>query len=561
MLKSEIENKFTSIAAWGSLGVALIVTDRVSTEPVNVGKMILLVCVSFASFSIVLSQLRRRIVEEKILLFILSGFLFFCLLSIFLSSNTWVKGFYGTFGRNTGFLTYFSLSLLLLAFSKAKSRSSFRKIIQALLFTGYVNIVLSLLELKGVEIFTWNNPYGNLLGTFGNPDFISAFMGIFVSALLVQLFRPVENVKTRLIKFLLVLIGVIVVLETKALQGLVVIAVGLSIVLYFFIRSYFNNRFLNITYLVVAAFCAVVGILGTLQIGPLDSILYKPSVSFRGEYWSAGIRMGFDNLITGVGLDSYGTYYRLYRDSSAIISPGANVVTDTSHNVFIDIFAGVGGIGFLFYIAIWLMVIMSAYSVLKRQKDYDAIFITLLVVWITYQIQSFVSINQIGLAVWGWLFGGAIIAYSRLNLTIENQDKAVAVQKKKEKSLGSDILPASTSLNLAIFVGIALVISLPPFIADAKMRTAFSSKDANKVTLIAKSWPLDSLRLNRASVELANAGIRSNALELSSIATKAFPEDFVGWYTIYELTPSANAKKTSLMSKLHSLDPLNPNFK
>lgn len=560
MLRQEVEDKIASVSAWGALAVALLVTDRVSTEPVNVGKMTLLVCLSFATFSLVIQKFKSYILENKSLCISVLGFLIFGLLSIFISSNAWVKGFYGTFGRNTGFLTYLSLALLFLSFSMLRERKSFQKLIKSLMFAGYINIVLSLLELRGIEIFTWNNPYGNLLGTFGNPDFISAFMGIFVSALFAKIFQPKIDLKNRFLIFCFICLGILVILETKALQGLIVVSVGLSIVFFFFLSSYFGNKLVNFTYLLVVASSALLGLLGTLQKGPLQSILYKPSVSFRGEYWAAGIRMGLDHLVTGVGLDSYGTFYRYYRDASAMVSPGRNVVTDTSHNVFIDIFAGIGIFGFIFYLGIWIVVLQSAFKVMKKQKEYDVIFVTLIVIWFGYQIQSAVSINQIGLAIWGWLIGGAIVAYSRCNLDTSKIEQKVNVRKKSLNN-SQNLLPASAALNIAIFAGVGLLVSLPPFIADAKMRTAFSSKDANKVTEAAKAWPLDSLRLNRAAVELANAGITSNALEISSIATKTFPQDFVGWYTIYELTPSVDKKKDVLKEKLHSLDPLNPDFK
>jgi hypothetical protein len=31
--------------------------------------------------------------------------------------------------------------------------------------------------------------------------------------------------------------------------------------------------------------------------------------------------------------------------------------------------------------------------------------------WTCYQVQSLISINQVGLALWGWILTGALIAY------------------------------------------------------------------------------------------------------------------------------------------------------
>ncbi len=97
MLRIEIEKRLALIASSGAAAVTLLVTDRISTEPVNVGKMVLLTVVAFTSFSLIAPQLRNHIYQNKLLS--LSGFLFLILglASVFLSTNSWVKGFYGTF--------------------------------------------------------------------------------------------------------------------------------------------------------------------------------------------------------------------------------------------------------------------------------------------------------------------------------------------------------------------------------------------------------------------------------------------------------------------------------
>jgi hypothetical protein len=298
-----------------------------------------------------------------------------------------------------------------------------------------------------------------------------------------------------------------------------------------------------------------------LQIGPLKEILYKPSVSFRGEYWASGVRMGLDNLISGVGLDSYGTYYRLYRDSSAIVSPGVNVSTDTAHNVFIDVFAGIGLVGFIGYLVILILVLRSALKIIRRGQSFDFIFVALFTAWTTYQVQSFISINQIGLAVWGWILGGAIIGYSKVEIEYLPTDVASKMQNKvSSRKVQTSELPAGTMLLVVGFSTIGLLISIPPFVADAKMRSAVTSNDGERVAAVAKSWPLDSFRLNRAAVAFANAGLTSTAIELSEISIKNFPEDYLGWFALYQLTPVSDNKREIYSKKLHEIDPLNPEF-
>jgi len=561
MLKIEVEKRLATIAAGGAAAVTLLVTDRVSTEPVNVGKMVLLSVVAFASFSLVLPQLRSQIAQSKRLAVLGVIFLTFGLISIFVSSNPWVKGFYGTFGRNTGFLTYLSLFLILFSFALCRREQSFKVLIWALYVAGFVNILVSVVDLMGGKIFTWDNPFGNVLGTFGNTNFISSFMGIFVSALAAFALKAGLSILTRLILICIILLGVFVTIQTNSLQGLVIITVGLSIVSYFYIASQFKKRILNIAFLLGVSISATLGLLGTLQIGPLKEYLYKPSVSFRGEYWASGIRMGLDHLFSGVGFDSYGAYYRIYRDSSALVSPGVNVATDTAHNVFIDIFAGIGLFGFIAYVLILVLVLRAAFKVIRTRKSYDYMFVALFTAWTTYQVQSIISINQIGLAVWGWILGGAIIGYSQMETPAISSDVVHKIpQKTKLKNAEPATLSASSVLTLIAFSTIGLLISMPPFLADAKMRSAVTSNQGEQVAKVAKSWPLDSFRLNRAAVAFANAGINATAIELSEVSIKNFPEDYLGWFALYQLTPVSDSKREIYLKKLHELDPLNPEF-
>ena len=561
MLKIEVEKRLAAIASGGAAAVTLLVTDRVSTEPVNVGKMVLLSVIAFASFSLVLPQLKNHVANNKLLS--ISGLIFltFGFISILVSSNPWVKGFYGTFARNTGFLTYLSLFLLLFSFAFCRREQSFKSLIWALYVAGFVNILVSVVDLMGGKIFTWDNPFGDVLGTFGNPNFISSFMGLFVSTLAAFALKAGLSILTRVILTCIILLGVFVTIQTNSLQGLVIIVIGFSIVTYFYISSQFKKPILNITFLVGVSISATLGLLGTLQIGPLKEYLYKPSVSFRGEYWASGLRMGLDNLFSGVGFDSYGTYYRVYRDSSAVVSPGVNVATDTAHNVFIDIFAGVGLFGFIAYVLVLSVVVRAAFRVIRTRKSYDFVFVALFTAWTTYQVQSIISINQIGLAVWGWILGGAIIGYSKMETAVLPNDSINKVpQKTKVRKIQTDPIPASSMLLLVAFSTAGLIISIPPFMADAKMRSAVSSNEGERVVKVAKSWPLDSFRLNRAAIAFANSGNNATAIELFKITIDSFPDDYQGRLALYQLTPVSDINREIHLKKLHELDPLNPEF-
>lgn len=565
-MKRELENRLSFILAWGTLGITILLTDRISTDPVNVSKMLLLSVVAFSVLPIVYIQKSELFSKEKALVLASLGFVLFALISVFTSANTIERGLYGAFSRNTGLLTYASLVIVFLAATLLTLEQSFEKVIRALLLAGVINTIYSLIAASGYDVITWNNPSKAILGTFGNPNFISAFMGIFFTLLIVQILDHNTLTRARLLFLGLLPLVALTIYFSRSLQGIMVAGFGSILAIYFYIRS--KERYLAASRLylggaVIAGFFAITGILNK---GPLASFLYSYTVDLRGEYWKAGINMGLGNSIFGVGVDSYGTNYRTYRELSATIAPGVEVTTDTAHNVYIDAFAGIGFPGLLTYLAINGLILFAALKHLKKVKAFDGRFLTLFLCWATYQLQSIVSINQIGLAVWGWLLGGSIIAYTRSysneNL-VDNKGKSkIPVAKKLQKTQEIVLVDASTSIKIIGGAVIGLLIALPPFVMDAKLRNFFSGNSGRSETAIAigQSWPVDNLRLNKIIVSLASNNQNDQARELAAFAALKFPNDYASWWALYELTSEGIPEKDAIKQKLHLIDPYNPAY-
>jgi hypothetical protein len=303
-------------------------------------------------------------------------------------------------------------------------------------------------------------------------------------------------------------------------------------------------------------------LLGILQKGPLAAYLYKPSVSFRGDYWKTGISMGKSNPITGIGIDSYGIYFRTFRSLKSTISPGVETTTDASHNVIIDFFAGYGAIAAITYIALTIFVAVVSIRHFRKLDYFDPLFFSLFMVWSGYQLQSLISINQLGLAVWGWSFGGALIGYvSSQSTSPEGRDKSKSSQTKKSKQVSTELLPPSTLLKVIALGVTGLLIALPPFVADAKMRKFLSGKGTPEgIYKLAESWPRDSIRLNKSIIVLANNNNLEEAKSLAAFGTTVFPNDFASWSALYELSPEGSTEKSTYKKKLHEIDPFNPKY-
>jgi hypothetical protein len=448
----------------------------------------------------------------------------------------------------------------MLASSQLRSKKSFTQILYGLFAAGILNVIYCIIALSGNDFIPWNNIYNKILGTFGNPNFVSAFLGMFIAALVAYLFKPGISLWIRISGFVLAAVALYEVQASNAIQGLVVTALGVSIVGFYLVRSHFKNDIFTITYLSAVAIVGAVALAGALQKGPLAKYIYKTSVSLRGEYWDAGITMAKTHPLTGVGFDTYGDWYRRARSESAMILPGPSTVTNAAHNVFIDVLASGGFIFFAAYLVIFVIALISVLKVTMRNRSYDALFVALATAWICYNVQALISINQIGLAVWGWLLSGTVIAYEySTREAVLSETPAVKVPKK-QRSYAADTQPGVVLAGVGGFI-VGLIIALPPFTADANWRTAMSSNDAQKVQAAALKFPIDSWRLGNAALLFENSKLYPQALELARKGVEYNPDHFDAWKVLGAVSQSTPEEKAKAIEMMHKLDPRNKELK
>jgi hypothetical protein len=97
---------------------------------------------------------------------------------------------------------------------------------------------------------------------------------------------------------------------------------------------------------------------------------------------------------------------------------------------------------------------------------------------------------------------------------------------------------------------------------DAKMRNYYSGKSGKTETVLslAQSWPVDNIRLNKIILSLANNNQNEEARELAAFAALKFPNDYVSWWALDQLTRDGIPEKAFIRSKLHEIDPFNPAY-
>ena len=299
-------------------------------------------------------------------------------------------------------------------------------------------------------------------------------------------------------------------------------------------------------YLFLGFIGALSVLLDILQKSPWQSVLYKPSVTFRGDFWRTGWNITQDNPIFGVGLDGYRDSYRLYRDQiAAERNPSAMV--DSAHNVFLDISSGGGFPLLIIYCGLIFLVLISIFRVVRREKEFNYSFAGIAGAWVAYLAQSVISINQIGLAIWGWVLSGVIIGY----------------EIKTRNFAPSAVVRTPAMERVAIYLGviIGLAVSLPLVLADGQFRSTVKAGDVIKIEQNLERWPESVIRMNVATQIFIDGGFENRALTISQKAVNLNPINFEAWEKIYLNPDSDENTKAQALSKMRELDPFNPSIK
>ncbi len=533
----------------GTAVTSVAVTPFFSYDPINIPRFLTLLVIGLASLGLLIVSYGRLIKSDhKLLLLVSTLFIVWLGIVLFVSKINLPEVLFGVTGRQTGFLTYVALIALMALIA---ALSSIRDLVNAsklLIISGWASGLYGLIQTIDADPFDWINPYSPVFGLFGNPNFHASFMGICATVALVICFDAAQTKRFRWISLIFVPIAVLNIYESKSQQGFLVLAAGIFVFLYLCIRNNPRLSKLSVPYLFLTAISFVAVILDIFQKSPWKSLLYKESVTFRGDFWRAGWKMTTDNPVFGVGPDGYRDQYRFSRDLITAMRPGSDVQTDSAHNVFLDLSASGGLVSLLLYILIIGLVLKSAYKVVKREKVFNPGFTAVIAAWVAYTAQSIISINQIGLAVWGWVLSGLIIGYE-IN-TRESTKKSFTL-----KSGSSFVIPILAGSVLALSLG------MPLMVADATFRSTIKSGDVIKIESSVRQWPKSVVRMTTVAQILREGNLPNRSIVIAREAVAFNPMNYEAWREL-SLQPNASAsERNEALKTMKKLDPFNPNLK
>ncbi len=543
--------------------VTLAVAPYTLLDPMNQPKMSLLAFFSIVAISIVVPGIKKLFHSGNRNLFVLASlFTSQIILVLFFSRANFGGQFYGTFGRNTGALAYFSLTFLLFSSSLVADKDFVKKFVRMTLILGLILIVYGNIQYLNLEPFPYTNAYTTNapIGTFGNPDFQSAFMGLIAVMAFTMALNTAFTLTLRVGLTLMGIASIIVVYQTLAKQGYLnfLAGIGVVVLLWLFMTK---RKVLAMSAAGVGAVAAVFVFFGLINQGPFASLLYKGSLAARGYYWRAALEMLFEKPAFGVGMDGFNDWYRRSRPED-YFEKGFLSVSNSAHNVYLDIASSGGFPLIVIYMAILGLVVVSIIRVVKRSTGFDVYFAAIVGGWIAYQTQAFVSINQLGLAIWGWVLSGLIIGYEIINRFNEIPETLQMKRKKERKKVSILSQPINSGTLISTIGGVVIgaLVAIPPYYVNTSFYSALKSGDMKAIQGAAYLKPLDERRLLLLAIILRDNKLDNEAISVVQDANLGYPDSYDFWQ-LWASIPSASPREVDYAKgQLKRLDPSNPDF-
>ena len=511
-------------------------------DSINTVKLFMLSMVAGMAFSSVWAELIRiKFLVDKLIISAAFLFLIALINPLLFSGSPISQQIYGVSGRNLGFLHYLFLIMIFLSAYLIGDLKYSEKFLNALAFSGIAEAIYGLMQYTGNEIISWRNPDKWVMGTFGNPNFLSSFLAMSLSAVIWKIIRS-RRLLSRFLycgSFFLILSAIV---ASHSSQGIFLTAILISChaIWALFKISRKGGVFASVLFIIIL----LLALLGLLQKGPLALYVYQDSVSFRGDYWRSGFRMFSHNWLAGVGLDSYGDFYRLYRDSEAAHRRGLEVTSNSAHNIFIDLGATGGILLVAAYIIITFLVLLTIIRRFGKKGGVGLSQFSLILVWILFNVQTLVSINVSSLAIWGWLSSGLLLSELR-DVKFQTQRTLKATRSGWYSRL----------IQLSLITFLASIIVSPLIVKDVNMATAVNGNNLEMLTEVVQQFPTDCDQLIRVANIHEKLGNHSTSLLLARAALKINKRCVTAWKLVLNNQNTDEQKKLAAERMISLLDP------
>jgi hypothetical protein len=179
-----------------------------------------------------------------------------------------------------------------------------------------------------------------------------------------------------------------------------------------------------------------------------------------------------------------------------------------------------------------------------------------------YDLQAIISINQIGVGVWGWSLKGTAIGlyfFRKRELIHEETSSSNGKVKKsvKHRQFNSPTknLPPFSIISGMVFGLIGLLIAMPPLQADISFRKSYFSGSLPSMFNATGKLGTTAWHLGLVQEVAARANEGDFAIKMNGRLTQKFPREFYGWQWRVASPLLSDSQRTSSYKVLRTLDP------
>ncbi len=274
-------------------------------------------------------------------------------------------------------------------FASSLNDKYFKKLQYAVILAGSIASLYAVLQFLHLD-FIWPrviDPYGQRsISTFGNPNFLSAYLLIVIFWIIGNLFLFKKSSGVWLSLLLLNLAGLGITMTRSTFMGLFI---GVIILIYFLVykfESKFKQLKKTIYYILVGIFALIVifSVISPQFLKRIKSVVsikgMGPALYQRLLIWESSYNMFIDTPVIGRGWGNFEIFYPFYQGKIVRKETYKNLRThaNNAHNILMELLTGVGIIGTGVYL--WLMAVFVYMSrkiylrVNKKQKIWVLVF-------------------------------------------------------------------------------------------------------------------------------------------------------------------------------------------
>ena len=539
-LSAEQRSQVRGLVLFTAIATTLIVWTSLA-DPINLPKMFVLTILSAWVLGLVASALiYGRGTNLPVGLWAVFVFALGLLVAALLTDVKYTA-FFGALQRNDGALSYLALATLCIAAMMSFGPTDVKQVRTVLLVVGSVLTGYGFLQSIGNDPFNWVLVYGPMIGTLGNPNFLSGLLGASSIATLWVIIAK-EKVWFRGAGIILLLLELFIIKRTGSIQGFAAFGVGFTFLA--IVKLWHINKRVGVISLFFAGLGSIPVLMGLLNKGPLAGEIYQTTLMNRLDYWRAAINMFKAHPFTGVGLDRLGENYRQYVPQVQVVQAQT---TDNVHNVFLQLLATGGLVVVLPYLFLLGVILWTGLRGIKASKGEAQIdIVAIFSIWFVLLLVSSVSIDNLGVAVWFWISGGVLYGVAHQSLR-KDEHKPIGKQKsgksaKRVTSNNASLVAPIASLVVTI---VALVIMVPAWrssamVMDLQRNTGGLTQPqfVEKIKQVAKIQPNNVQTL----IVLSDMALRISQVDLALGYTKSInekdPRSYYGNYlsaTAHEL--------------------------